>query len=87
MRRGRSTQPLTLSEDERKTLEQWVRPPGGGGGARIVLLCGEGKTHVDVAGELNLSIPKVAKWRSPFLRTSPCPSSGCATIWSGPLND
>ena len=30
MRRGRSTQPLTLSEDERKTLEQWVRPPGGG---------------------------------------------------------
>ena len=32
MRRGRSTQPLTLSEDERKTLEQWVRPPGGGGG-------------------------------------------------------
>ena len=33
MRRGRSTQPLTLSEDERKTLEQWVRSPGGGGGA------------------------------------------------------
>ena len=88
MRRGRSTQPLTLSEDERKTLEQWVRPPGGeGGGVRIVLLCGEGKTHVDVAGELNLSIPTVAKWRSPVLRTSPCPSGGCATIWSAPLND
>ena len=94
MRRARSTQPLTLSEDERKTLEEGVRPPGGEGarqagrgGARILLLCGEGKTRVDVAGELNLSIPTVAKWRSPLLRTSPCPSGGYTTIWSAPLND
>ena len=41
MRRGRSTQPLTLSEDERKTLEQWVRPAGAGGSNRSVVRRGQ----------------------------------------------
>ena len=41
MRRGRSTQPLTLSKDESKTLEQWVRPPGGGRSNRSVVRRGQ----------------------------------------------
>ena len=47
MRRDRSTQPLTLSEDERKTLEQWVRPPGGGGSNRSVVRRGQNTRRHD----------------------------------------
>ena len=71
MRLGRPIPPLSLSEEEKETLEQWVRRPKTAQAlaqrARIVLRCAEGKTNTDVAAELNLSKPTVGKWRSRFL--------------------
>ena len=71
MRLGRPIPPLSLSEEEKETLEQWVRRPKTAQAlaqrARIVLRCAEGKTNTDVAAGLNLSKPTVGKWRSRFL--------------------
>ena len=71
MRLGRPIPPLSLSEEEKETLEQWVRRPKTAQAlaqrARIVLRCAEGETNTDVAAELNLSKPTVGKWRSRFL--------------------
>jgi putative transposase len=35
--------------------------------AKIILLCAEGKTNVEVAAELKLSLPCVGKWRQRFI--------------------
>ena len=72
MRRpGRSTPPLTLSEQERETLQAWARRPKTAQAlahrARMILGCAEGKTNTAVAEELRVSKPTVGKWRSRFL--------------------
>lgn len=72
MRRpGRPTPPLTLINEERKTLEAWARRPKTAQAlaqrARIVLGCADGKTNTAVAEELGVSMPTVGKWRSRFL--------------------
>ena len=76
--------PLSLSEEEKETLEQWVRRPKTAQAlaqrARIVLRCAEGKTNTDVAAELNLSKPTVGKWRSRFLERRLDGLGGRATI-------
>ncbi|MDR7464219.1 MAG: IS630 family transposase, partial [Armatimonadota bacterium] len=49
MRRGRPLPPLTLTADERETLERWARRPKSAQAlalrARIVLACAAGKTN------------------------------------------
>ncbi len=71
MRRGRPLPPLTLSADERETLERWARRPKSAQAlalrARIVLACAAGKTNSEVAATFRVSRPTVGKWRARFL--------------------
>lgn len=71
MKKGRPTPPLTLTDEERMTLERWTRRSKTAQAlalrARIVLGCGEGKTSTVVAQELRVSQQTVGKWRRRFL--------------------
>ena len=55
MRTGRPTPPLTLTADERQTLERWTRRPSTAQAlaqrARLILGCAPGKTNTRVAQE------------------------------------
>lgn len=68
---GRPIPPLTLTPDERETLERWVRRPKTAQAlaqrARIVLSCAEGKSNSVVAAELGPVKQTVGKWRARFL--------------------
>jgi transposase len=65
-------EPLVLTGDERRTLENWVRRRSTAQGlalrARIVLACAEGASNVAVAARLGVSRTTVRKWRTRFLR-------------------
>ena len=56
---GRPIQPLQLSQEERKTLERWVRRPTSAQAlslrARVSLSCAKGKTNTKVAQQMQLS--------------------------------
>src|SRR6266851_5036794 len=68
---GRPIPPLQLSQEERETLERWVRRPTSAQAlslrARVILNCAEGKTNTKVAQQMQLSKPTVGKWRSRFV--------------------
>lgn len=68
---GRPIPPLTLTPDERETLERWGRRPKTAQAlaqrARIVLSCAEGKSNTTVAIELRLVKQTVGKWRARFV--------------------
>ena len=57
-RRGRPTEAIVLSDDERETLERWARRPQSANAlatrCRIVLACAEGATNREVAGCLGV---------------------------------
>jgi transposase len=65
-------EPLVLTGDERRTLENWVRRRRTAQGlalrARIVLACAQGSSNVAVAARLGVSRTTVRKWRTRFLR-------------------
>ena len=69
--RGRPKLPLTLSSEEKDTLQAWVRRPKSAQAlalrSRIVLLCADGMSNVDVVDELGITMPTVCKWRRRFL--------------------
>jgi transposase len=71
-RRGRPTVEITLSGDERKTLERWARRHSSSQAlwlrCRIVLGCAEGRTNGDVATELRVHPTTVSKWRHRFAK-------------------
>src|SRR2546427_3165497 len=71
MRTGRPIPPLTLTEDERDTLERWARRPTTARAlaerAALVLECAAGKTNTGVARELRLTKQTIGKWRTRFL--------------------
>lgn len=71
MRKGRVLPTLTLSVDERGTLERWTRRPKTNQGlalrARIVLGCADGKTNTEMAVRLGVTKQTVGKWRRRFL--------------------
>ena len=71
MRKGRPTPPLTLTDKERITLQQWTRRLKTSQAlalrARIALGCGDGKINTVVAQELRVSNATVGKWRRRFL--------------------
>jgi transposase len=73
MRRGRPTPPVTLTREERDTLERWSRRPKTAQAlaqrARIVLGCAAGDTHTALAGHLRVTKQTVGKWRARFLAT------------------
>src|ERR1700739_4653438 len=64
-------EPLVLSEDERRTLENWVRRRSTAQGlalrARIVLACAAGGSNGAVAAGLGVGYKTVSRWRSRFL--------------------
>jgi transposase len=64
-------EPLVLTEDERRTLESWVKRRSTAQGlalrARIVLACAQGGSNVAVAARLGVSRTTVRKWRARFL--------------------
>ena len=71
MRTGRPKPLLGLSEEEKDTLERYVRRPKTAQDlamrACIVLRCADGFTNTAVAEELGISEPTVGKWRSRFV--------------------
>jgi len=65
-------EPLVLTGDERRILENWVKRRSTAQGlalrARIVLACAEGGSNVAVAARLGVARHTVGKWRARFLR-------------------
>ena len=61
-----------LSEDERHTLENWVKRRSTAQGlavrARIVLACAQGGSNLAVAARLGVDRKTVSRWRTRFLR-------------------
>jgi len=70
MRTGRPKKPLTLTEDERRTLEQWARRPTTAQRlavrSRVVLACADGLPNRTVAAHVHVSTNSVGKWRERF---------------------
>ena len=71
MRTGRPLPPLSVSEDQRATLESWARRPKTAQAlalrARIILACAEGKPNGVVARHARVRQQTVGKWRSRFV--------------------
>ncbi|MGH3124994.1 MAG: IS630 family transposase, partial [Streptosporangiaceae bacterium] len=65
-------EPLVLTGDERRTLENWVRRRSTAQGlalrARIVLACAQGGSNIAVAARLGVARNTVTRWRARFLR-------------------
>jgi transposase len=65
-------EPLVLSKDERRTLENWVKRRSTAQGlalrARIVLACAQGGSNVAVAARPGVNRKTVNRWRARFLR-------------------
>jgi transposase len=70
-RTGRPKAELTLSDDERVTLERWARRAKSSQilalRARIVLSCAEGRDNKETAGFLRCHEDTVGKWRRRFI--------------------
>jgi DNA-binding CsgD family transcriptional regulator len=68
--RTRHHKPIVLTENERRTLEQWARRPTSAQRvarrSRMVLACADGLTNRAVAKRLRVSSNSVCKWRERF---------------------
>jgi len=71
MRTGRPIPPLSVTEEQRSTLESWARRPKTAQAfalrAKIILACAEGKPNGVVARQTRVRQQTVGKWRSRFL--------------------
>lgn len=69
-RRGRPTVQISLSGDERTTLQRWARRHSSSQAlalrCRIVLACAEGRTNTEIAAALGVNPVTVSKWRHRF---------------------
>jgi transposase len=69
-RRGRPTVEISLSADERQTLQRWARRHSSSQAlalrCRIVLAAAEGRTNTAIAAELGCNPVTVSKWRHRF---------------------
>lgn len=70
-RTGRPKAELTVTDQERETLQRWARRPKSAQQlalrSKIVLACAEGKDNKTVAAELAVHQVTVGKWRSRFI--------------------
>jgi transposase len=70
MRIGRPTPTVTLTPEERQTLEQWARRPTTAQAlaqrARIVLACATERTNGDIAVAAGVTRQTVGRWRTRF---------------------
>jgi len=71
MRRGRQLAQLSITSEERESLERWTRRPKTGQAlaqrARIILESATGKSNTEVARRLRITKQMVGKWRTRFL--------------------
>ena len=71
MRTGRPIPPLTLTSEERETLEHWIRSSKTGQAlakrCRVIISCAAGKSNSMVAAETGFCPQTVGKWRYRFL--------------------
>jgi transposase len=62
---------VTLSDDERETLERWARRPTTAQAlalrCQIVLACADGGTNTEIGEELGVTRRTVGKWRTRFI--------------------
>jgi transposase len=69
-RRGRPTVQITLTDDERQTLQRWARRRTSSQAlalrCRIVLACAQGLSNVEVGEQLGVHPVTAAKWRTRF---------------------
>jgi len=72
MRKGRPIPVLTVTVEERETLERWARRPKTAQAlaqrAQLILNCASGKSNTEVVTRLRLSKQTVGKWRQRFSR-------------------
>lgn len=68
-RAGRPVEALTLTEEERTTLEIWAEraPESIARRAKTILACASGKSNVAVSAEIKLSEKSIGRLRSKFL--------------------
>ena len=70
MRLGRPLTPMSVTTEERDTLERWARRPKTAQAlalrARLVLACAEGRSNTAVAATFRVTRPTVGKWRARF---------------------
>ena len=63
--------PVTLTQDQEQTLQQWARgrslPARQVERARIILLAADGKQDLEIAAEIGISNQKAGRWRKRFL--------------------
>jgi transposase len=68
---GRPKAELTVTQQERATLERWARRPKSAQAlalrSKIVLACADGRDNKEVAAELGCHQVTVGKWRSRFI--------------------
>src|SRR5207249_3985314 len=73
MARGRPMPELTLTTDERETLERWARRPTTAQAlaqrARMILACAEGRPNDQVARVERVTRQTVGRWRARFVST------------------
>src|SRR5215831_17573073 len=72
MPHGRPMPELTLTRDERETLERWARRPTTAQAlaqrARMILACAEGRPNDHVARRERVTRQTVGRWRARFVR-------------------
>ncbi|MDR7519355.1 MAG: IS630 family transposase, partial [Armatimonadota bacterium] len=73
MPRGRPLAPLTLTSDERETLQQWVQRRKTAQAlalrARLILAAADGVPNRTIATHLHVTEQTISKWRRRFLAT------------------
>jgi transposase len=64
-------EPVDLTDEERSVLERWARRPKSAQAlalrCRIVLMCGDGHSNLEVAKRLGVNRKTVSKWRAKFV--------------------